>query len=289
MRGRADDPLLTLARERPEWKGWLALLDAVRHEAADPSWSAAVPECSARAPDVPLLTGATITLDPGRLRRWLQRLLRTATAQGGPAATLTGARSLDPVRLLEASVECDAGRLDALAAEAGVDVVALRAVAPLAAMPLLQACERALRPRVPPAWRTGYCPICGGWPTLAEARGLERRRRLRCARCGGDWHAEWLRCPYCDTSDHARLGALVPEDATETRRVETCAVCRGYLKTLTTLTARTTEEVALDDLASVALDAAALAHGYARPAGTGRALGVHFASPPRPRLLAWRR
>lgn len=289
MRARTDDPLLRLTRERPEWKGWLALLDAVRQEATDPCWSAVPRQLADPRPGVPLLAGATITVDVGRVRRWIERLVRTATAQGGPAATLAGARRLDPIELLEASLECDAERFDVLAAGAGVDPVALRAVAPLAAMPLLQACAHALAPGVPVAWRAGYCPICGGWPTLAEARGLERTRRLRCARCGGDWHAEWLRCPYCDTCDHARLGALVPEDAKETRRVETCAVCHGYLKTLTTLTARSTLEVALDDLASVALDAAALEHGHARPAGTGHPLGMRLQRSERPTLLAWRR
>lgn len=290
MSGRADDPLVRLAREQPQWRGWLALLDTVRREAADPWWTEAVPRPRhAPRPGVPLLAGTAATIDVGRARRWLQRLLRTATTQGGPAATLERARSLDPVLLLEAFVECDTTRLDVLAAEAVVEPAALRAMAPLGAMPLLQACGRALGPSVPATWRAGYCPVCGGWPTLAEARGLERNRRLRCARCGGDWHAEWLRCSFCDTTDHARLGALVPEDVKETRRVETCAVCRGYLKTLTTLTARTALEVALDDLASVALDAAAIEHGYARPVGTGHPLGMRWQRSERPRLLAWRR
>jgi hypothetical protein len=30
---------------------------------------------------------------------------------------------------------------------------------------------------VSPVWKPGYCPICGGWPTLAEACGLERSRQ----------------------------------------------------------------------------------------------------------------
>jgi FdhE protein len=236
-----------------------------------------------------LLAGTTTALDGRRVRRWLRRLLRTAAAQGGPAATLERADALDPIALLDAFVECDTTRLDGLATEADVHPAALRAVAPLGAMPLLQACGRAVGSRVPADWRAGYCPVCGAWPTLAEARGLERTRRLRCGRCGGDWHAEWLRCAFCDTTDHTRLGALVPENVKETRRVETCAVCHGYLKTLTTLTARTALEVALDDLATVALDVAALERGYARPTGPGHALGMRLQHARRATLLAWRR
>ena len=33
-------------------------------------------------------------------------------------------------------------------------------------------------------WQQGYCPICGGWPLLAELRGIELAQYLRCAACG---------------------------------------------------------------------------------------------------------
>ena len=286
---KGGDPLQALARQRPEWGSWLALLDAVRQEAADPGWAGAVPRpLDDRTPDAPLLGGTAATVDPGRVQRWVQRLLGTAAAHGGAAATLERARTLEPLALLGASVESDTARVEALAAAAGVEPAPLRAVASLVAMPLLHACARALGPAVPAAWRAGYCPVCGAWPALAEARGLERTRRLRCGRCGGDWHAEWLRCPFCDTGDHARLGALVPENSRETQRIETCTVCRGYLKALTTLAPRTPLEVALDDLETVALDAAALERGYARPTGAGRHLGMRLAARERRMRLAWR-
>ncbi|MGH7278186.1 MAG: formate dehydrogenase accessory protein FdhE, partial [Candidatus Rokuibacteriota bacterium] len=116
-----------------------------------------------------------------------------------------------------------------------------------------------------PEWSQGYCPVCGGWPTLAEARGLERSRQLRCGPCGGDWRTTWLRCPYCGNDDHHRLGSLVPDGGGETRKVETCEGCRGYIKTLATLTPRAGAGVMLEDLATVDLDVAALEQGYERP------------------------
>src|SRR5439155_1483348 len=78
-------------------------------------------------------------------------------------------------------------------------------------------------------------PICAGWPILSERRGLERSRRLRCGRCAGDWEVERLRCIYCGEREHERLGSLVLEDRGERLKVETCASCRGYLKSVATL------------------------------------------------------
>ena len=59
-----------------------------------------------------------------------------------------------------------------------------------------------------------------------------------------------------------------------TTTVDTCGACSGYVKTVTTLAPTPAEELALLDLATVDLDAAALARGYARPEGPGSALGA---------------
>jgi hypothetical protein len=80
--------------------------------------------------------------------------------------------------------------------------------------------------------------------------------------------------------DHARLGALVPESGGERRRVETCAGCLGYLKTLTTLIGTPAGDVLLEDLASVDLDLAALGAGYRRPEGPGYSIAVTVAARP---------
>ncbi len=166
---------------------------------------------------------------------------------------------------------------------------ALAAVASIAAMPLLQACARRWTSRIPATWAHGYCPICGAWPAFAEARGLERARRLRCARCGADWWNEWLRCPYCGVRDHTRLGALVPEAAGERRKVETCTVCRHYVKTLTTLTPTPAADVAVEDLATLDLDLVALAQGYVGVDGLGHAPTARVIPRPRRGLFAARR
>jgi hypothetical protein len=73
--------------------------------------------------------------------------------------------------------------------------------------------------------------------------------------------------------------------------VETCNVCHGYLKTHTRLQATPAAELALEDLASAGLDAAALGYGYARPQGLGYPLGVRVVETEgrRASLLRWRR
>jgi FdhE protein len=68
----------------------------------------------------------------------------------------------------------------------------------------------------------------------------------------------------------------VPEATRETRKVETCGACRGYVKTLTTLVPTPADELALVDLATIELDVAAVEHGWARPRGLGAPLHMRL-------------
>ncbi|MDP9366239.1 MAG: formate dehydrogenase accessory protein FdhE, partial [Chloroflexota bacterium] len=252
-----------LIRAQPEAGAWLALIAETIREAADPCWDSAAAEvrlADATAP-APLLGGATVPLDPAVADGWLRRLLALA-GEASPATAPLGDASrngrLDALGVLNAAINQDAPELSVLAPAFWVDEDALAAIAHLAAMPLLHGCRRRFAAAVAPDWGEGYCPICAGWPTLAESRGLERARRLRCARCGGDWGTIAFRCPFCANTDHRQLGSLVPESGGEARRVETCDRCRGYLKSVATLRAWSADEVALADLATVELDLAAV-------------------------------
>lgn len=243
----AAPSLAEVARGRAEWRPWLALLEATHEATRDTAWAAAVPASPAATDGhAPLLAGATLTVDPRLLRRWLGRAIRTAAA--GTAVPLAAAARADTDRLaalLEAGLVEDAGRVAAISAALGVDAGALGAVAGVAPVPLLRACAARWANRVPPAWSHGACPMCGAWAAFAELRGLEQARHLRCLRCAADWATSWLRCPFCGADDHETLGSLVltlpPEDdgplrlARVATGVDTCAACRGYLKTVTTL------------------------------------------------------
>lgn len=272
-----------LALATPEWRGWLTLLKETLSAVHDPAWNSVEPSLDQdREPTAPALAGARIALNPSLGREWAQRLLAMAGRAGGAGAASLGAAAqrLDGLRFLEAAVCEDLDALAGMSADSGTDRNELGALVGLAAMPLLQSCRRRVMSGVPEFWSRGYCPVCGAWPTLAEVRGLERSIRLRCGRCGGDWRIEWLICPYCGVADHERLGSLVSDSHGETRMVRTCAECRGYLKTVTTLGPWPPDRVAIEDLATVDLDVAALERGYARPGRPGYELGARLVEAP---------
>lgn len=291
----ASAPLLArldrLRRDRPDWAAYIAVLREAAHalaETAEPSMrgrqrigsvTVALAPNEAAAP-VSLLAGAVFHVDPHALDRWLRRLLRVAAEHGAAAALGEAPRSrtLDALALLEAAINQDAERLATLAGGVGADAAAIGAVVHAAAAPLLHQARASHEGGTPSYWEHGYCPVCAAFPTLAEARGLERARRLRCARCGGDWWTEWLRCSFCANRDHTTLGSLVLDGTGETRRVETCDLCHAYVKLVTTLTALPAADLALEDLLTVDLDVAALERGYRRPDTPGARLGVRIVS-----------
>ena len=272
----------TLLASQPETAPWLGVLSAVLEEAG--RWPSVRTTCGRRRPSAsdnvyqteptpaPARTAAGWSAHPARRAHspiggcaacWLW------PAEAGPEAiglrAAAGNSALDARALLEAAVNADGDRLEALARSLDIDPDALAAVATLAVMPLLQALRRRFGPAVDPHWNEGCCPVCGGWPHLAEQRGLERTRRLRCARCGGDWAQPGIRCPYCGVVGHEARAALVSEQDGEARKVETCSACRGYLKSVSTLRAWAGDEVALADLATVDLDLVALERDFERP------------------------
>jgi len=253
-------------RATPESDAWLTLLEAALAESEDGAvWEAAVPSPAAERPvKAPLLSHTRITLDARATRGWVRRLLTLA---------LPGeARKVDEIALLDAALSHDDEALDALARAGGVDPSVLRVAGQMALLPLLQACARRLAPDVPAAWWEGYCPVCGAWPAVAEYTGLERKRQLRCGRCGAGWAIPLLRCVYCDETHHDNLGYLTPEAGEQSRKIEVCNTCKGYLKAVTTVRPLAPWAILVDDLTTVPLDIAALERGYRRPERTGYAL-----------------
>jgi FdhE protein len=276
--------VLDLRREYPEWKPWLTVIEEVLREATDPKWEEFVPGLP--APDdskVPLLAGATLALDMTTVARWWERLRRAAYQSGAPKmSTLKRAKGprVDAATLFTSSLCQNAERLKETAINLGVDPDAFRAVAVLMPVPFLHACGRRWARSIGESWTEGYCPVCGAWPALTEVRGIERRRYLRCGRCGAEWQAHCLSCPFCAMTDHRELVSLVPEKSGSTRAVDACKRCFGYVKSFTVLQGGPAADVMLDDLASVDLDVAALAQGYKRPEGTGYRLDVTIVNDP---------
>ena len=183
---------------------------------------------------------------------------------------------VDPLALILAGVERDSGTLDLLADKLAVSNDTVAVFAQLSALPVLLNATRKLESEASRSWQRGYCPVCGAWPTLVEMRGIQRERRMRCGCCGSDWLLPVLRCAFCDETDHQKLGSLLSEDDGQQTRVETCATCHGYLKSVTTLSALSFTLLATKDMSTVAFDLAAQERGYARPTKPGWQLQVEI-------------
>lgn len=274
----------TLRRQHPEWMPWVTLLEATVDEMSDSAWqSIELQRPAFLAADSPLLADATLAVDPGLAKRWLRRLFRLSAERCEALGGLGHASLPDPLAILQAAIRHECGHLEALAAPLGVDALGFVAVAMLAPLPLLHAVREGAAER--DGWTGTFCPVCGDWPMLAENRGVERERRYRCGRCGSDWRAQWLLCPYCGMRDHRRLGHLVSDTEGEMRRIDTCEQCRGYVKVLTTLTPTPAAHVLFQDLATVDLDVTALTEDYRRPEHSGHAVRVTVTAQSR----SWRR
>jgi FdhE protein len=274
------DRAASIKRDHPAFQPWLSVIEIAVAAAADPAWEASARGIVPAAEREVALAGVSIAIDRKVTAALLERLLDAAAEAPGGDEVWRRLRGrigqLGPARWLAAAIAQDPSILDAVAAELEVPAAVVLPIADLAALPLLQACGRRFADRCE-AWSEGHCPICGAWPTLAEMRGLERARRLRCGRCGADWGSVPLHCPYCGNVDHQSLTSLVPEKGGESRRVDACNQCRGYLKGLAQLGPIRPELVPLEDLASVELDLAAIERGYQRPQSAPGARGVHIA------------
>lgn len=267
----------------------LALLqvEALR-DAANPDWdqSAASLTSGQVQLGIPLLHQQVLPVDPEPVHGLLNRLI--ATANKASVAGTDGLQSVDPLALLQASIIWDDAALSTMAGETGADPPALATIGHLMTLPVLLACARQAKPLMPSIpWTAGFCPLCAAWPALAELRGLDRQRWLRCGRCGSGWRTRHQECVFCDNSDHQTLGYLAPEDDRESRRATTCDKCHSYLKALTTVAPLTPPEILRQDLATLELDLAATGQGYGRPARPGFSLQVEIIPAPKERQ-GWR-
>ena len=118
-----------------------------------------------------------------------------------------------------------------------------------------------------PRWERGACWVCGDPALLAELRGPVQARHLRCGRCGASWGYPRLACVHCGNEDPSTRGVLLPEGRAGTWRVETCDVCRGYLKAVVTHDPVPPDLLAVVDLERLPLDFLARARGYERYPG----------------------
>jgi FdhE protein len=107
-------------------------------------------------------------------------------------------------------------------------------------------------------WHHPWCPFCGWEAEFAIL--TPEARLLTCGRCEGRWEWDEVGCPWCETRDPARLVTFASPD--RRYRVYACNSCRRYLKAYDTRGASRPALPAVDTIATLPLDAAAIQRGY---------------------------
>ena len=222
------------------------------------------------AEGTPLLQAGRISIDTeaamGELRRVAQNLAET-TELGSAAqrtAEIVARAEVDLTELLAAALSGERGPIERAASELEADPDALGRMTDLALQPFLWEAARLLGTLTDvDAWERGYCPVCGAWPGIAELVGPEKRRHLRCVRCGTDWTWFVLLCPYCGNDDHRTLRVLQAPGTSE--RVDVCERCRGYVKAVASYAPASAVRLIAEDVATMDLDVSAIEAGYRRP------------------------
>jgi hypothetical protein len=193
--------------------------------------------------------------DTAKLRAAAARQIRVALEQG----------RLDPSVLLPHVAGGEGEYVTALAESLQLDPGLVWTLAQNALKPALYAWCCQLSPLTEGVdWRRGYCPICGSAATLAELRGNDQSKHLRCALCGADWPFPQLQCMYCGNEDHSTLSYFYPDGEREKQRIEVCDKCGGYLKVIAAFSPIPVQVLPIEDLATLHLDYIAQERGYAR-------------------------
>jgi FdhE protein len=282
-----DRYVARLVRDRPELEAELALDAAIAREALSSEREPRVrPIELSRARLVDrvrhgrsLLHLAPVVVDVRHAADLFSRLVGVAYEHGDDAtreqletlvvAATTGRVDADQL-FTEAFVQ-HREHVWEIAGAGEVDGDLLGLLAGQAVMPLLRAYAVHLAPMLEriedgAAWSEGYCPICGARPLVAERRGPEGQRCLRCGTCGTSWTMPRLACVFCQDED---LREITLRSGDPRYGLEVCDRCKGYLKMIATPEPIPAVFLALEDVASSHLDELAMGRGYYRPSGNG--------------------
>jgi FdhE protein len=213
--------------------------------------------------DEPLVEGAAVQ----NALRVVARLLRAEPETSNVRQTAERLAADEELgsAFAPAAIAGDWEAIETAAGRQGLDPYASAVLLDHAVRPWLRLAAEAVGPLVAASgWSGGGCPACGAPPLLAELRGPERERILRCGRCGSSWSFPRLACPACGERRHQYLGYLHGEGQAEFRRADVCETCRSYLKAVAVLDPLGPAALLETDLATVALDFAALERGYHR-------------------------
>lgn len=202
-------------------------------------------------------------------------LIESVQAGDGTALRATAARQirrvveanqLDLAEVWQALAMGDGPRVEQTAVRLKLDPDLLQMLAQNSLKPALRAWAQNLGRIVElDHWRRGHCPMCGNPPALSEIQGKEGERRLRCTVCGAGWYYPRLQCPFCGRRGHKTLGYIAVEGEEEKYRLQTCDVCRRYIKVVVTFDPIPVDLLLVEDLVTLHLDHIAGERDFARP------------------------
>ena len=151
------------------------------------------------------------------------------------------------------SVRPGGGEIDPTAA--GLETVFQQAM-----RPVLTRCAEAIMARTDfAAWHLHICPLCAGEPDLAVITPAAERL-LICSRCAARWKFDQIACPFCLNDERSKITSLASRDGQY--RLFCCDSCRRYLKAFDARRAARHVMPAVDGVATLPLDAAAIQRGY---------------------------
>ena len=140
------------------------------------------------------------------------------------------------------------------------EIEGLESVLLQAMRPILTRAADAILARVDLAgWVHGTCPVCAGEPDLAVITPAADRL-LICSRCLARWRFDQIMCPFCRNADRSRITSFTSRDGRY--RLSACDVCERYIKAYDARRATRPVMPAVDSVATLPLDAAAMQRGY---------------------------
>lgn len=109
------------------------------------------------------------------------------------------------------------------------------------------------------AWQRPSCPACGSEPDFAVI-AKDGRRHLSCHRCRTQWPWHAWSCPRCENAEQQTISSFASRDGYY--RIYACGKCQRYLKAFDSRTAPRPFLAEVDLIATLPLDAAAMAKGF---------------------------
>ena len=173
--------------------------------------------------------------DLSDLRSRAEAILK-ALKPANPAAGSLLRIAIDSRELADSTVVGNDRSIEAWALDAMLPVDLLVSVVRLTVLPVLAPLSIELaRHRPEGLAAAGRCPHCGRPPALAESRGLEGLRFLRCGTCAADWPGRRLGCVACGEEDWRAVRTLSVEGEESRSRLIACESCGFRLKVVPTL------------------------------------------------------